>query len=233
MINKLIDYIQSKVPVMVTPSSTTNSKYLKLNNKTIRISDHFGGPKEGIDLIVIVPETPKNFIISIGFKVYCYTSLRKTGDFVVSYVLIENNTSDKYETKLQKQKKEINILLQKIKTLEILSKNLASSNKEAEYKQRCSNQTATIAQLTSKRDTQANEIYRLLKVQAGLKAELQEKDDAIKEAVDIIDTLRTNPEARELLYSPDGKKYYLDNFTKDAREMIQDIIKDYYSKTSG
>ena len=69
--------------------------------------------------------------------------------------------------------------------------------------------------------------------QIELKEQLKEKDAAIKEAVELIETLTTDPNARELLYSNKGKKYYLDNFPDEAREMIESIIKEYYDKTSG
>lgn len=236
MIKKLIDYIQSKVPISIVESNTTNSQYIKCNNKTIRISDHFGHPKDGIDIVVIIPETPKNFIVSIGYKVYCYTSFRKTGDFIVSYILIENNVSDKYETKLQNQSGEIYRLQKLVQDLQYLNKNLMNNNvasKESEYKKKCANQAATITSMNAKQAEQAKQITILQDKQIQLKEELKEKDAAIKEAVELIETLTTDPSARELLYSGKGKKYYLDNFPDDAREMIESIIKEYYDKTSG
>lgn len=233
MIQKLIEYIQSKVPVTVNESNTTNSKYLKLANKTIRISDHFGRPKEGIDIVVIVPETPKNFIVSIGYKVYCYTSIRKVGDFLISYILIENNVSDIYESKVQNQSVEISRLQKQIQDLQTLNKNLIQNSKEAEYKKKCSNQASAISSMNFKQSEQAKQITILQNKQIELKEQLKEKDAAIKEAVELIETLTTDPNARELLYSNKGKKYYLDNFPDEAREMIESIIKEYYDKTSG
>lgn len=233
MIQKLIDYVKSKVPVSVTESNSTNSRYLKLANKTIRISDHFGHPKEGIDIVVIVPETPKNFIVSIGYKVYCYTSIRKVGDFLISCILIENNVSDKYESKVQNQSVEITRLQKQIQELQTLNKNLIQNSKEVEYKKKCSNQALTISSMSSKQSEQARQITILQDKQIELKEQLKEKDAAIKEAVELIETLTTDPNARELLYSNKGKKYYLDNFPDEAREMIESIIKEYYDKTSG
>lgn len=233
MIQKLIDYIQSKVPVSIVNSNTTNSRYLKIENKTIRISDHFGHPKEGIDIVVIVPETPKNFIVSIGYKVYCYTSLRKIGDFVVSYILVETNIANKYDSKVQNQSSEILSLQKKIQELQNLNKNLMQNSKEAEYKKKMMNQASTISNMTVKQSEQAKQITILQEKQIELKEELKEKNAAIKEAVELIETLTTDPNARELLYSNKGKKYYLDNFPDEAREMIESIIKEYYDKTSG
>lgn len=234
MIQKLIDYIQSKVPIIIINSNTTNSRYLKCNNKIIRISDHFGHPKEGIDIVVIIPETPKNFIVSIGYKVYCYTSLRKTGDFVISYILIESNVSDKYESKVQNQSAEIARLQKLTQDLQNLNKNLMANNKEAEYKKKCLNQAATITSIKTKQTEQAKQITILQDKQIQLKEELKEKDAAIKEAVELIENLTTDPNARELLYSKNKeKRYYLDNFPEDVQKVLIDIIKEYYDKTSG
>ena len=57
----------------------------------------------------------------------------------------------------------------------------------------------------------------------------QEED--IKEAAQLLEEVSTNPELREMLYdSHAGKKYYIDNFSKDAQDILKDIIKDYYNK---
>ena len=44
MIDKIVKYVQDKLPVTVTESLSTNSKYIKYTEggKQVRVSDHFG-----------------------------------------------------------------------------------------------------------------------------------------------------------------------------------------------
>lgn len=227
MIQKLVDYVQSKVSVTVNKSLTTTSQYLKSDNKLIRISDHFGQLKPEEDIIVIIPETPKNFIISVGYKIYCYTSFRKVGDLLVNYIIINDSVSDKFKAKVSNQSEEI-IKLKKINTdLQNLNKNLMQYSV---YKERCSNLTKELTSLTSKHTKVKYEVSTLLAKQTEMKKELKEKDAAIKEAVDLIETLTTDPDSRELLYSKEGKKYYLDNFPEETQKFLKDVIKEYYNK---
>jgi uncharacterized UPF0146 family protein len=67
--------------------------------------------------------------------------------------------------------------------------------------------------------------------QAEYKKDIENKDAAIKEAAELIESLTTNPELRQMIVNENtGKKYYLDNFTEDAQDMLQELIKNYYSK---
>lgn len=245
MIQKLIDYIGHKVPIEVKPSETTNSQYINLGNKTIRISDHLPAfPSKKIDIGVIVPETPKSFIISIGYKVFCYTSLKRTGDFLIDYIHFNSSIEDKYsrlsQDIIQKQGKEISELKDLVNKLQTLNVNLSNSNDKVKLKQqseeltknktRLQHQAEELTQNQAKLKRQAGEIARLQQTQSEIKAELKEKNAAIKEAADLIETLTTDPEARPLLYSKQGKKYYLDNFPEDIQDLINEAIKEYYSK---
>lgn len=231
MIQKLIDYIGHKIPIEVKPSETTNSQYIDLGNKTIRISDHLPAfPSKKIDIGVIIPETPKNFIISIGYKVFCYTSLKRTGDFLIDYIRFNSSIGDKYsklsQDIIQKQEKEINELKDFVQKLQTLNTNLSNSSDKAKLKR----QSEELTQNQAKLKRQAGEIARLQQTQSEIKAELKEKNAAIKEAADLIETLTTDPEARPLLYSKQGKKYYLDNFPEDIQDLINEAIKEYYNK---
>lgn len=229
MIQKLVDYVQSKVSVTVNKSLTTNSQYLKSDNKLIRISDHFGQLKPEEDIIVIIPETPKNFIVSVGYKTYCYTSFRKVGDLLVNYIIINDSVSDKFQAKVNNQTEEIIKLRKLVENYQNLNKNLAKEN----YKEKYKTQAEITRELEHKQTKLKEQVTILLSQHGKIKKELQEKDEAIREAADIIETLTTDPNSRELLYSKEGKKYYLDNFPKEAQEFLEDIIKEYYNKTSG
>lgn len=234
MINKIIKYVQEKLPdVVVVESHSTNSHYLKLSEegKVVRVSDHFGNIKDNVDVNVIVPETPNNFIVVIGFKTFIYTSFQRTAEFIVTYLIIEKEVLNKDLIKIRNQsqvivdlQQRINVLVEeknKLTTLNTqlqnLNKNLSSTKKENEYKKKVENQALEISRLRTK--------------EAELEGIIAQKEEAIQEAVSLIRELSTNPELREMLYDQQsGKRYYIDNFSNDMQEMIREIIKDYYNK---
>jgi DNA repair exonuclease SbcCD ATPase subunit len=102
--------------------------------------------------------------------------------------------------------------------LQALNKNLAnSSTRESELKKKVERQAAEIQILNEK--------------QAESKRMIKQKDDAIKEAADLLEDISTNPELREMLYDRNsGKKYYIDNFSEDMQDVLKDLITNYYSK---
>lgn len=234
MVNKIVKYVQEKLPdVVVVESHSTNSHYLKYSDegKVVRVSDHFGNIKDNVDLNVIVPENPNNFIVVIGFKTFIYTSFQKTAELIVTYLIIEKEVLNKDLIKIRNQSQVIVDLQQRVNTLveekaklqtlntqlQNLNKNLSSTKKEIEYKKKVDNQTSEIARLRNK--------------EAELEGIIAQKEEAIQEAVSLIQELSTNPELREMLYDGNaGKKYYIDNFPKEMQEMIKEIIKDYYDK---
>lgn len=232
MINKIIEYLSSKLEIKVIESQSTNSRYISVNDsKTVRLSDHFGNIKDNVDITVIIPRTPKTFIVVCGYDTFVYTSFKKTVDFIISYFLIENGVGQKESSRISNQSGVINGLKSKVtelteeneklsklnNQLQALNKNLANNSKESELKKKVERQTA--------------ELQMISKKQAEYKEELKNKDEAIKEAAELIESLTTNPELRQMLINENtGKKYYLDNFSKDAQELLQDIIKEYYNK---
>jgi chromosome segregation ATPase len=102
--------------------------------------------------------------------------------------------------------------------LQALNKNLASSStRESELKKKVERQAAEIQILNEK--------------QAESKRIIKQKDDAIKEAADLLEDISTNPELRAMLYDRNsGKKYYIDNFSEDMQDVLNDLITNYYSK---
>ena len=234
MINKIVKYVQEKLPdVVVIESHSTNSHYLRLSEegKVVRVSDHFGNIKDNVDVNIIVPENPNNFIVVIGFKTFIYTSFQKTAEFIVTYLIVEKEVLNKDLIKIRNQsqvivdlQQRINVLVEekaKLQTLNTqlqnLNKNLSSTKKENEYKKKVENQASEIGRLRTKEE----ELQRII----------AQKEEAIQEAVSLIRELSTNPELREMLYDQQsGKRYYIDNFSNDMQEMIREIIKDYYNK---
>ena len=233
MIDKIVKYVQGKLPVTVTESVSTNSKYIKYTEggKQVRVSDHFGNIKDNVDVTIVVPENPGQFIVVMGFKTFIYSSFQKVADFIVTYLILEDNVLGKESTKIKNQSQVIYDMQNRIDSLtndlakfrkmneqlQALNKNLASNNKELE--------------LRKKVERQAAEIQILNEKQAESKRIIKQKEDAIKEAADLLEDLSTNPELREMLYDRNsGKKYYIDNFSEDMQDVLKDLITNYYSK---
>ena len=233
MIDKIVKYVQDKLPVTVTESLSTNSKYIRYTEggKQVRVSDHFGNIKDNVDVTIVVPENPGQFIVVMGFKTFIYSSFQKVAEFIVTYLILEDNVLGKEGTKIKNQSQVIYDMQTKIDSLtndltklrkmneqlQALNKNLASNNKELE--------------LRKKVERQAAEIQILNEKQAESKRMIKQKDDAIKEAADLLEDISTNPELRAMLYDRNsGKKYYIDNFSEDMQDVLKDLITNYYSK---
>ena len=233
MIDKIIKYVQDKLPVTITESVSTNSKYIRFTEggKQVRISDHFGNIKDNVDVTIVIPENPGQFIVVMGFKTFIYSSFQKVAEFIVTYLILEDNVLSKESTKIRNQSQVIYDMQTKIDNLTVensklkklnnqlqaLNKNLASNNKELE--------------LRKKVERQAAEIQILNEKQAESKKIIKQKDEAISEAAELLEDLSTNPELREMIYdSHSGKKYYLDNFSEDMQDILHDLITNHYSK---
>ena len=233
MIDKIVKYVQDKLPVTVTESLSTNSKYIRFTEggKQVRVSDHFGNIKDNVDVTIVVPENPGQFIVVMGFKTFIYSSFQKVAEFIITYLILEDNIFSKESTKIKNQSQVIydmqiridslteeNSKLKKLNSqLQALNKNLASNNKELE--------------LRKKVERQAAEIQILNEKQAESKRIIKQKDEAISEAAELLEDLSTNPELREMIYdSHSGKKYYLDNFSEDMQEILHELIVNHYSK---
>ena len=233
MIDKIVKYVQDKLPVTITESLSTNSKYIRFTEggKQVRISDHFGNIKDNVDVTIVVPENPGQFIVVMGFKTFIYSSFQKVAEFIITYLILEDNVLSKESTKIRNQSQVIydmqtkidnltveNTKLKKLNSqLQALNKNLASNNKELE--------------LRKKVERQAAEIQILNEKQAESKKIIKQKDEAISEAAELLEDLSTNPELREMIYdSHSDKKYYLDNFSEDMQDILHDLIANHYSK---
>ena len=233
MIDKIVKYVQDKLPVVVTESVSTNSKYIRYTDggKQVRVSDHFGNIKDNVDVTIIVPENPGSFIVVMGFKTFIYSSFQKVAEFIVTYLILEDNVLSKESTKIKNQSQVIydmqckidslNNELDKLRKLnnqlQALNKNLASNNKELE--------------LRKKVERQAAEIQILNEKQSESKKIIKQQEADMKEAAELLETLSTNPDLREMMYDRNtGKKYYLDNFSEEMQDVIKDLITNYYSK---
>ena len=119
MIDKIVRYVQDKLPVIVSESVSTNSKYIRLSDsgKLVRISDHFGNVRDSVDITIIVPENQGQFIVVLGFKTFIYNSFQKVCDLIIMYLILEEGIFSKEATKIKNQAQNINDMKLKIDTL--------------------------------------------------------------------------------------------------------------------
>lgn len=232
MIDKIVRYVQDKLPVIVSESVSTNSKYIRLSDsgKLVRISDHFGNVKDAVDITIIVPENQGQFVVVLGFKTFIYNSFQKVCDLIIMYLILEEGIFSKEATKIKNQAQNINDMKLKIDTLNNEVSKLKTLNSQLSIlNKNLSHNIETELQKKVKR--QATEIRTLNEKQVEYKEIIKKQEEDIKEATQLLEEVSTNPELREMLYdSHAGKKYYLDNFSEDAQDILKDIIKDYYNK---
>lgn len=212
-INELIEYIKKQFPdVVINESNTTDSIYIKIPGREIRLADHIGILSENREIQVLIPQNSNDYIVVIGLKIYIYKTLHRVGDLITDYMLINNNITAPRREGSHKAY-------------------LQLCGKQTELKETLAETLDELKKLKEKHQNLVGTYNALQKNQVLLKAGIKEKDDAIKEAVELIEELSTNKEAREYLYNREkGKMYFLDNFSEDAREMIKELIKEYYSK---
>ena len=233
MIDKIIRYVQDKLPVIVSESVSTNSKYIRLSDsgKLVRISDHFGNVRDSVDITIIIPENSGQFIVVLGFKTFIYNSFQKVCDLIIMYLILEEGIFSKEATKIKNQAQNINDMKLKIDTLNNEVRKLKTLNSQLSILNKNLSNNGIETELKKKAKRQATEIKTLNEKQVEYKEIIKRQEEDLKEAAQLLEEVSTNPELREMLYdSHTGKKYYIDNFSKDAQDILKDIIKDYYNK---
>lgn len=219
MIDKIVRYIQDKLPVIVSESVSTNSKYIRLSDsgKLVRISDHFGNVRDSVDITIIIPENSGQFIVVLGFKTFIYNSFQKVCDLIIMYLILEEGIFSKEAAKIKNQAQSINDMKQKIDTLNAEVVKLKTLNSQLSILNRNLSNNGIDTELQKKVKRQAAEIKTLNEKQVEYKEIIKRQEEDIKEAAQLLEEVSTNPELREMLYnSHTGKKYYIDNFSEDA-----------------
>ena len=233
MIDKIVRYVQDKLPVIVSESVSTSSKYIRLSDsgKLVRISDHFGNVRDSVDITIIIPENSGQFIVVLGFKTFIYNSFQKVCDLIIMYLILEEGIFSKEAAKIKNQAQNINDMKLKIDTLNSEVNKLKTLNSQLSILNRNLSNNGIETELQKKVKRQAAEIKTLNEKQVEYKEIIKRQEEDLKEAAQLLEEVSTNPELREMLYdSHTGKKYYIDNFSKDAQDILKDIIKDYYNK---
>ena len=146
------------------------------------------------------------------------------------YLILEEGIFSKEATKIKNQAQNINDMKLKIDTLNNeVSKLKTLNNQLSILNKNLSHNIETELQKKVKR--QATEIKTLNEKQVEYKEIIKRQEEDLKEATQLLEEVSTNPELREMLYnSHTGKKYYIDNFSKDAQDILKDLINDYYNK---
>ena len=233
MIDKIIKYVQDKLPVIVSESVSTTSKYIRLSDsgKLVRISDHFGNVKDSVDITIIIPENSGQFIVVLGFKTFIYNSFQKVCDLIIMYLILEESIFSKEAAKIKNQAQNINDMKQKIDTLNSEIVKLKTLNSQLSILNKNLSNNGIETELQKKVKRQAAEIKNLNEKQVEYKETIKRQEEDIKEAARLLEEVSTNPELREMLYDSNaGKKYYLDNFSEDAQDILKDLINNYYNK---
>ena len=233
MIDKIIRYVQDKLPVIVSESVSTNSKYIRLSDsgKLVRISDHFGNVRDNVDITIIVPENSGQFVVVLGFKTFIYNSFQKVCDLIIMYLILEEGIFSKETAKIKNQAQNINDMQQKIDTLNAEISKLKTLNSQLSILNKNLSNNGIETELQKKVKHQAAEIKTLNEKQVEYKEIIKRQEEDIKEAAQLLEEVSTNPELREMLYDSNaGKKYYLDNFSEDAQDILKDLISNYYNK---
>lgn len=222
-VTKFKNWILENSNLKLLESKSTESIYLTNDSLKIRISDHIQGSDRSnirFDISIFIPEESKQYIVSIGYKIYIYNTLLEVKNLLISVFRInlgiDNSTINKAVNKQKDANKEINgALSQQIANL---------SKKNNKYKERIAKleeKAARYNKLTKAHDKKLKECKKL-----------QSKCDSfmndISEAKDIISELQNNPDARKAIQISD-KTYYIDNFPKDIQDLLRESIQ-YYNK---
>lgn len=222
-ITKFKNWILENSNLKLLESKSTESIYLKNDSLHIRISDHIQGSDRSnirFDISIFIPEESKQYIVSIGYKIYIYNTLLEVKNLLLSVFRInlgiDNSTINKAVNKQKEANKEINrALSQQIDNL---------SKKNNKYKVRL----AKLNEKATKYDKLTKVHNKKLKEYQKLQAKCDSFMNDISEAKDIISELQNNPDARKAIQISD-KTYYIDNFPKDIQDLLIESIQ-YYNK---
>nr|DAR76322.1 MAG TPA: hypothetical protein [Caudoviricetes sp.] len=222
-VTKFKNWILENSNLKLLESKSTESIYLKNDSLRIRISDHIQGSDRSnirFDISIFIPEESKQYIVSIGYKIYIYNTLLEVKNLLISIFRInlgiDTTTINKAVNKQKEANKEIN---------SALSQQIANlSKKNNKYKVRL----AKLSEKATKYDKLTKVHNKKLKEYQKLQAKCDSFMNDISEAKDIISELQNNPDARKAIQISD-KTYYIDNFPKDIQDLLKESIQ-YYNQ---
>lgn len=222
-VTKFKNWILENSNLKLLESKSTESIYLTNDSLKIRISDHIQGSDRSnirFDISIFIPEESKQYVVSIGYKIYIYNTLLEVKNLLISIFRINlginTTTINKAVNKQKEANKEIN---------SALSQQIANlSKKNNKYKVRL----AKLSEKATKYDKLTKVHNKKLKEYQKLQAKCDSFMNDISEAKDIISELQNNPDARKVIQISD-KTYYIDNFPKDIQDLLKESIQ-YYNQ---
>nr|DAR62382.1 MAG TPA: hypothetical protein [Bacteriophage sp.] len=227
VITKFKKWILENSTLELSESKATESSYFKNDTISIRISDHIQGSdrtKIKYDVSLVIPEESKQYIVSIGYKVYIYNTLAEVKSLLLTIFRLNKSIPEACI------RNAVNEAVSKVtvkhaisyKQLESYKNKLKKENEKANKK---------LGELKVKVNDYNHLKTTVIKQQKSI-GELLKKNNVLKndiqESVDIISELRDNPDAREAIKIK-NKTYYFDNFPKDIQELLEESIQ-YYNK---
>lgn len=257
MVEDLINYLKNKGIVESETYAKTGSIYLKTTNDLkLRISDHLPSKEKGYaskHLNIVVLHGSNDFIVILNRKLFVYKSMDSLCSFIIDFDRINGSIISELKNDIQSTN-ELNATIENLKKT-IKAKDVELKNGKVAIARQRANISKLKSQLGQKEEILRNELQKeynsatkklvqvklqlngLTKEVAELKLEVSKKDSHCKTlqkeldtAVELMDDLIQNPEARAYITNSQGKVYYIDNFSQDAAEMLEYIIKNYYSK---
>ena len=222
-VTKFKNWILENSNLKLSESKSTESIYLTNDSLKIRISDHIQGSDYSnirFDISIFIPEESKQYIVSIGYKIYIYNTLLEVKNLLISVFRINlgisTTTINKAVNKQKDANKEINgDLSQQIANL---------SKKNNKYKERI----AKLEEKAAKYNKLTKAHNKKLKECQKLQSKCDSFMNDISEAKDIISELQNNLDARKAIQISD-KTYYIDNFPKDIQDLLKESIQ-YYNQ---
>lgn len=222
-VTKFKNWILENSNLKLLESKSTESIYLTNDSLKIRISDHIQGSDRSnirFDISIFIPEESKQYIVSIGYKIYIYNTLLEVKNLLISVFRInlgiDNSTINKAVNKKKDANKEIN---------SALSQQIANlSKKNNKYKERIAKLEEKAARYNKLMKAHNKKLKECKKLQSKCNSFMND----ISEAKDIISELQNNPEARKAIQIS-NKTYYIDNFPKDIQDLLRESIQ-YYNK---
>lgn len=222
-VTKFKNWILENSNLKLLESKSTESIYLTNDSLKIRISDHIQGSDRSnirFDISIFIPEESKQYIVSIGYKIYIYNTLLEVKNLLISVFRInlgiDTTTINKAVNKQKDANKEIN---------SALSQQIANlSKKNNKYKERI----AKLEEKASRYNKLTKAHNKKLKECKKLQSKCNSFMNDISEAKDIISELQNNPDARKAIQISD-KTYYIDNFPKDIQDLLKESIQ-YYNQ---
>lgn len=110
-VTKFKNWILENSNLKLLESKSTESIYLTNDSLKIRISDHIQGSDRSnirFDISIFIPEESKQYIVSIGYKIYIYNTLLEVKNLLISIFRInlgiDTTTINKAVNKQKKSK---------------------------------------------------------------------------------------------------------------------------------